>query len=197
MITCAVGVDLTFGVHYLLKKKPPAVAPAEPAPVAVAPAAPTFPVYVAPNPNTPNMRPPSLILDYDVEKYTRVGAALYIMGSLPRGFEDFNCIAMSLGVGKYPEYPGYISVYTGTEVDGDMAEATFALVTERLLYFTTKPSQEHGFEYRFEGEFIEKDFTGAAGKNKAVVRGTLTKFRNGRALAEQTVSFRMEELVGD
>jgi hypothetical protein len=72
----------------------------------------------------------------------------------------------------------------------------FCPCTERLLYFTTKPSEEHGFEYRFEGEFLVKDFDTVAGKNKAAVRGKLTKFRNGRKLAEQTLTFRVEYLEG-
>jgi len=191
MITCAVSLGITFGVHYRPKKETPAVVPSAAAPVAVDQITPTFPVSVPP----PYSRPAKLILDYDVDKYPRYGA-LYIMGAVPEGFEDFNCIALSLGAQEYVDYPGYLNVYTGTETDGDMAEATFALVTERLLYFTTKPSQEHGFEYRFEGEFLTKDFAAAAGKNKAVVRGTLTKFKNGRKFAEQTLTFRMEELVG-
>jgi hypothetical protein len=85
----------------------------------------------------------------------------------------------------------YIAVYGDTKT-GDWTPANFALVTERYLYFTTEPSKEQGFQYRFEGEFLVKNFASLDGKHKAVVRGTLTKSRNGRTLAEQTVTFRME-----
>lgn len=195
MITCAVGVGITYGVHYLPKKKPPAVAPVEPAPLDVAQTTNDFPVFVPPALNPPTSRPTNLILDYDVDKIARIGG-LYIMGSPGEGFEDFNCIAMSLGAGGHVHYPGYITVYTGMDETGDMADANFALVTGQRLYFTTKPSDEHGFEYRFEGDFLVRDFAAVEGKNKAAVRGTLTKFRNGRKLAEQTLTFRMEYLQG-
>ena len=195
MITCAVGVGITYGVQYLPKQKPPAVAPAEPALADVAQTTATFPVSIPPNPNPPYSRPANLVLDYDLEKYARYGG-LYIMGRKPEGFEDFYSIALSLGAGGHVDYPGFIIVYSGEDENWDSAPATFALVTERLLYFTTKPSDEHGFEYRFEGEFLVKDFADVEGKNKAAVRGKLTKFRNGRKLAEQTLTFRMEYLQG-
>ena len=194
MITCAIGLAISYGVHYVPKRLP-APATVEPAPLVVSQTTDPFPISTPPNPSPPYSRPASLILDYDLERYARYGA-LYILSPAPEGFEDFNCIAMSLGAGGHVDYPGYITVYTGTEENGDMADANFALVTEQRFYFTTKPSNEHGFEYRFEGDFLVKDFAAVEGKNKAAVRGTLTKFKNGRKLAEQTLTFRMEYLQG-
>ena len=195
MVTCAVGVGLNYGVHCLSRRKTPAVATVQPALVDIAPTTHEFPVFVAPTVTPSYSRPTNLVLDYDLDKYARYGE-LHILGSAPEGFEDFYFIALSLGAGGHVDYPGYIQVYTGSDDNWDSAAATFALVTDRLLYFTTEPSEEHGFEYRFEGEFLVKDFESVAGKNKAAVRGKLTKFRNGRKLAEQTLTFRMEYLEG-
>src|SRR6185436_18772108 len=114
-----------------------------------------------------------------------------IMGPAPEGFRDFECIALGLSGMHDDEDSDYIVVYGDNGTD-EWTPANFALVTERYLYFTTEPSKEQGFQYRFEGEFLVKDFRPVEGKNRAVVRGTLTKSKNGRTLAEQTVTFRMQ-----
>jgi hypothetical protein len=72
--------------------------------------------------------------------------------------------------------------------------ANFALVTERKLFFVTSKGTESEFEYRFDGEFVKTDFEEFADKNIEVLRGTLTKTKDGRKIAEHTVSFRMEHL---
>jgi hypothetical protein len=113
------------------------------------------------------------------------------MGPAPEGFRDFECIALGLSGARADEDFDYITVY-GDKSTGEWTPANFALVTERYLYFTTEPSKEQGFQYRFEGEFLVKNFAAAEGKNKGVVRGTLTKSKNGHTIAEQTVTFRME-----
>ena len=160
---------------------------APPAPVAVAKTE-SVPALAAPTPT-----PHALILDYDLEKYARYGT-LYVMGPAPEGFSDFDSIDLSLGYGGHGDYPGAITVFS---IDGyDSASANFAFVTERILYFVTEPGKKQGFEYRFEGEFLVKDFEAIAGKQQAAVRGTLTKFKDGRNIAEQTLTFRIENNSG-
>ena len=185
LITLAVGMGADSVRRYLFTKETPATnlkaAPLEVAVPVVAPTVP-FPEPAAPAPN--------LILDYDPEKIDHYGA-LYIMGPAPEGFRDFECIALGLSGAHADEDSDYIGVY-GDQSTGDWTPANFALVTERYLYFTTEPSKEHGFQYRFEGEFLVKDFTTVEGKHKAAVRGTLTKSKNGHTIAEQTVTFKME-----
>ena len=80
----------------------------------------------------------------------------------------------------------------GDEENYDEAPATFAFVTERRVFFVTSPLATKHFEYRFDGEFVRKDFDNVAGTNKAVLRGTLTKTRNGRTVAQHEFTFRME-----
>lgn len=178
LITFALGTGADSLGRYLFTKKPATVAKVEvAAPVVAIP---------APEPAAPA---PNLILDYNKEKFNHYGA-LYIMGPAPEGFRHFDCIALGLSGTDKLESSEYITVYAGE--NGEWAEANFALVTERYLYFTTPPSHDEGFQYRFEGEFLVKDFTTVEGKNKAAVRGTLTKSKNGRTIAEQTITFRME-----
>jgi len=185
LITFGIGMGADSLSRYLFTNETPATnlkaAPLEAAAPVVAPTVP-FPEPAAPAPN--------LILDYDQEKIDHYGA-LYIMGPAPKGFRNFECIALGLSGAHAHEDSDYIGVY-GDQSTGDWTPANFALVTERYLYFTTEPSKEHGFQYRFEGEFLVKDFTTVEGKHKAAVRGTLTKSKNGHTIAEQTVTFKME-----
>jgi hypothetical protein len=159
----------------------PGAAPVE---VAAPVSAPTMPV-LEPAPAR------QMILDYDMEKVNHYGA-LYIMGRVPKGFRDFECIALGLSGFYQQESSNFITVYDGE--NGEFEPATFALVTERHLYFTTAPRSDEGFQYRFEGEFLVKDFEPLKEKNKPAVRGTLTKSRNGRPIARQTVTFRVERM---
>lgn len=133
---------------------------------------------------------PHFILDYDPEMFNPYGT-YYIMGPRPKefaGFDSFEVVLIGL-----EDDPGYISVFTNNEkYNSDNTSAVFAFVTERRLVFATAPTVNSKVEYRFEGEFLRTDFDAVAGTNKAVLRGTLTRSKNGRKLAESTVTFRME-----
>jgi len=182
LITFAIGIGVDSLRRYLSTQESPAVAKLEAAPLEIA-----VP-EVEKTPPVPEPAPqPNLIFDYDREKVNHYGA-LYILGPAPQGFEDFSYIELALpGI---HESSGYITVYR--ENFSEWAPADFALVTERYLYFTTGPSKDKGFQYRFEGEFLIKDFDSVEGKNKGAVRGKLTKSLNGRTLVEQTITFRVE-----
>jgi len=185
LITFAIGTGFDSLWRYLAAKESPAAAKLEAAPAEV-----TAPVAVTTAPAPAPAPAPNLILDYNREKIDHYGA-LYIMGPAPEGFRDFECIALGLSGMHDDEDSDYIVVYGDNGTD-EWTPANFALVTERYLYFTTEPSKEQGFQYRFEGEFLVKDFRPVEGKNRAVVRGKLTKSKNGRTLAEQTVTLRMQ-----
>jgi hypothetical protein len=182
LITFALGTGADSLGRYLFKKEPPAAAKPE---IEVA-----APVVVTPTPAAETAPAPNLILDYNKEKLNHYGA-LYIMGPAPEGFRHFDSIDLALSGTHQVESSESIIVYGGGK-NGEWAEANFALVTERYLYFTTAPDHEEGFQYRFEGEFLVKDFSTIEGKNKGAVRGTLTKSKNGRTIAEATITFRVE-----
>jgi len=113
---------------------------------------------------------------------------------MPSEFADFYSIELDL-TGAEPSYNGYISVNTTSAPDRyDAARATFALVTERRIFFVTSPTRESEVEYRFDGEFLTKDLSSVESKDKVALRGTLTKTKNGRKVAECVVSFRVEHL---
>ncbi len=177
LITFAIGTGLDSLRSYLSTTE--SVAPAK-----IEVAAPVF-LTTASEPVTH----PNLMLHYNQESVDHYGA-LYIMGPAPEGFTDFAYIALGLSGMHVMESSDYITVYSGESAE--WGQADFAFVTERYLYFTTGPSRNHEFEYRFEGEFLVKDFDTVEGKNKGAVRGTLTKFKNGQTVAQQEVTFRVE-----
>ncbi len=133
----------------------------------------------------------NLVLDSD-EDYN-LSAYFYIIGSKPKEFADIDSLSIWLNPAS-DKYPGEIYVYTRffEESHYDSAPATFALVTERRIFFVTSQLTDKHFEYRFDGEFVRKDFDKVAGTNKVVLRGTLTKTRNGRTIAQHEFTFRME-----
>jgi hypothetical protein len=192
LLTFALGivVDWLIVRRAVNNNQPPCkVEAVSPAPLAP-PVAPVVPVAtVAPLPAATPM--PNFFLDYDPETFNPYGM-FYMMGPKPKEFANFQAIELAL-FGYPPADPGYISVFTRDADDNsDAASAVFALVTERRLVFATSQTRETGVEYRFEGEFLRTDFKTVAGKNKAVLRGVLTRSKNGRKLVERTVSFRME-----
>ena len=134
---------------------------------------------------------PTFILDYP-KNPVGISGTFYIMGKKPKEFADFNFIEVYI--------PGDRDVNTASiSVLGEFNEvwnsfnASFTLVTEQKLFFVTSKGTESDFEYRFEGEFVRTDFEKVANKNVEVLRGTLTKTKDGRKIAERKFSFHLEQ----
>jgi hypothetical protein len=194
LLTLAFGISADRLIHYRPGNEVASVAQRPPAELNVlpVPATPGIPIatIAAESSTTPH---PILILDYDREKFVRHGI-FYIDGRMPSEFADFHSIELDF-TGSEPFYDGYISVNTTSGPDRyDAAMATFALVTERRVFFVTSSTRESEVEYRFDGEFLTKDLSSVESKDKAALRGTLTKTKNGRKIAERVFSFRVEHL---
>ena len=131
-----------------------------------------------------------IILAYNEEKFSPDGS-YYIIGKTPKEFAEFEGFA----IGYYEENTGAgvgdISVITKAGETYENVPAIFGFVTERRVVFLTSPHLKTDIEYLFDGEFIGDDLD-ALVSDKAVLRGTLTKRRLGRKLAEHVVSFRIE-----
>ncbi|HEY8227820.1 MAG TPA: hypothetical protein VIG25_21295 [Pyrinomonadaceae bacterium] len=130
-----------------------------------------------------------LIFDYDPEKFFPEGG-YSIIGRKPEALSDFDSFGLGTDI-RDGKLTGYITVQTNGDGKYDSQTPIFGLVTEQRLFFVT-PVSEEGFEYRFDGEFLRHHFESVGGTDKAVVRGTLTKMKNGRKVAEHIVSFRIE-----
>ena len=132
-----------------------------------------------------------IILDYDDEMFYPNGT-YSILGPTPKEFAEFYSFETDYSHYVHDQPVGYISV--NTKAGGgtfDSHSAVFGLITQRRVVFMTGPDPKTEFEYLFDGEFIRSDFDVVANKDKAVVRGTLTKMKRGQKIAERVLSFSM------
>ncbi len=72
--------------------------------------------------------------------------------------------------------------------------AISGLLTKERLTFVATPVSEEDFEYSFDGYFLRAGVLWNAGKNRAVLRGKLSKSRRGVKTAESEIRFRVEYL---
>ena len=161
-------------------------APLEPVKASVAAAVPAAVV----GPPVPVATPkPHFILDYDPDTFYPYGM-YYLMDPKPKDFENLEGFEL-----EQHGFAGDVSAYIlvikryPDESTGSTS-GVFGLLTKRRLVFATEKSVDTGIEYRFEGEFLRTDFDAVSGENKAVLRGVLTRSKDGRTLVERTVSFK-------
>lgn len=153
---------------------------------AVAPAVPVVPA--AAMPPLPLATPkPHFILDYDPEGFYPFGM-YYLMDPKPAELESFDGFELD---GPGHSETGFLSIYKlypdGSSVTNS---GVFVLLTKHRLVFATDKSDDTGIEYRFEGEFLRTDFDAVSGEDKAVLRGVLTRMKDGRTLVERKVTFK-------
>ena len=191
LLTFALG----FGIHsFIWQRQVDPLAPVET--ISVDPLPFQVPLF-APAPPIPTVsattRDPILVLDYDEEKFTP-WAVFYVMGRKPKEFADIDSIELGLSR-DVDDQQGYLLLAArDTGGNYESAPGTFALVSEQRLFFATSQLPSTEFEYWFDGRFLRTDFNAVGGKHVAVLRGTLTKTKNGRKIAEHTFDFRMEHL---
>lgn len=167
-------------------------APLEPVKATVAPVGPAAGV----GPPVPVATPkPHFILDYDPDTFYPHGM-YYLMDPKPKDFESLD--GFELGQNGYAdEVPAYINVIKRyPDQSTGQTSAVFGLLTKRRLVFATEKSAYTRIEYRFEGEFLRTDFDAVTNTDKAVLRGVLTRSKDGRTLVEHTVRFRFVYMGG-
>jgi hypothetical protein len=132
---------------------------------------------------------PNTVLDFDPEKFYP-GGGYSIVGQVPKKFRQFRFFTLEFSE-PVAGLSGYLYIATGPKESFDYQKAVFGLVTKKRMFWAT-PTMPDGFEYRFEGEFLLVDFDSVANTKTPVLKGTLTKTRNGRRVAESVVSFSLE-----
>ena len=192
LLTFALGVFVYWSILELEEDnfpRTPSCEAVSPAPVAP-PVAPVVPVAAAaPVPDaTPK---PHIILDYDPDTFYPYGM-FHLMGPKPAEFKNFE--GFEVGSNGYSDdVPAYLlAIKRYPDDSSGSTSAVFVLITKRRLVFATSKSPDTGIEYRFEGDLLRTDFDSVDGKNIAVLRGVLTRSKDGRSLVERTVSFRFE-----
>ena len=176
-----------FAIHRVFespKQKPRTVWKLEP--VAACPEATPTPMP------TPSPTPTQyLIFDYNVKKFDPRGT-YFPLNPLPKEFAAFDLFEIACD-----EYQGRVwgsgLVQTRANDEYDFQNANVLLVTEKRLIFYSAPRYDAQFEYRFDGEFLGNPGR-LADTGKAAMRGTLTKLKDGRKIAECVVSFDVKYL---
>lgn len=148
---------------------------------------PVVPMAVeVPLPQSLSTPTPKLIFDYEAEKFNPRGD-YFIIGSKPKEFREFDWLELAMDE-IHGQPRGHVMIHESQAI-------VFALITDQRLYVkTTSRSEEEGFDYTFDGEFLRGGVVSDAAPGKAVLRGKLTKLKQGRKVAECQVKFRVEYL---
>ena len=144
--------------------------------------------------------PPKFILDYDPEEFNPRGD-YFILGPKPKGLREFDCLELAVeeGDGKASGNATLTTKYFGENQDyyittGNGDYAITGLLTKERLAFVATPKSEEDFEFMFDGHFLRGGMVSNAGRNEAVLKGTLVKLKGGVKVAEDKVKFRVEYL---
>ena len=134
--------------------------------------------------------PPDLVCDYDPGEFNPRGD-YYILGRKPKHFREFDCLELAVDQDRAS---GAIVVQTYSNLIYNAQYAVYGSVTKTSLTFVAIPLSDLDCEYRFDGEFLRGGVLSDAGRNVAVLKGNLTKSKQGVKIAECEVRFRVEYL---
>jgi len=186
MITCGVGIGLDRLISNTPSLEPPQVQNCQP--VALPTFVETVEAVSSPPPPPVAVESPNTILDYNPDKFYPEGG-YSLTGVIPKEFRHLLHFTLESSE-KVDGRSGYIGITTASENEADYHLAVFGLVTKKRVFWVSPIID--GVQYRFDGEFLNVNFEAAANTNKSVLRGTLTKTRDGRTVVERVVSFRLE-----
>jgi hypothetical protein len=134
--------------------------------------------------------PSDLVWDYDPKEFNPRGD-YYILGRKPKHFREFACLELAV---DHERPLGVVRIETWSDRTYNGHYVVSGSVTRQRLALVAIPSSEEDFEYNFSGEFSRGGVLSDAGRNEAVLKGKLTKSRNGVKIAECEVRFRIEYL---
>ena len=134
---------------------------------------------------------PEVVFDYDPTQFNPRGDYL-ILGRKPKEFREFDSIELAVDEDKIS---GRVLISTSSYDDEYGAIYKISgVVTNQRISLIAVPSSEEAVGYRFEGEFLRQGELWRAGKSQAVLKGRLSKIKNGETIAEAVVKFRIEYL---
>lgn len=158
-----------------------------------APRVPTPPADFDPAPAAPEF-----VLDYDPEEFNPRGD-YFILGRKPKEFRQFDCFELVVEErdGRASGVATLLTKYFGKSKDyyilaGNGVYSIRGFVTKERLYFVAAPESGEDFEFRFDGRFLRGGTVSRARGNEPVLKGTLTKLKDGLKVAEREVRFRVE-----
>ena len=141
-------------------------------------------------PLRPQLVEPAVVFDYDPTEFHPRGD-YFILGPKPKEFREFDLLEIAVDEDKISGQVLF-STYTDGEYGG--VYATSGVVTKQRISLVARPQYEEDVGYRFEGEFLRQGEVWRAGKSQAVLKGRLSKVKDGQTIAEAEVMFRIEYL---
>jgi hypothetical protein len=133
---------------------------------------------------------PTLIFDYDTQKFYPL-ADYVLTGKRPKVLSNDDSFFVTIWhLDDTDTSHDYVEFSIFDERGNTDLLASFALVTERRLFFVTQPTDE-GFVYRFDGEFLRRGVIFDSAEGEVVLKGTLTKSKDNRTLVEWPVKFKV------
>lgn len=134
---------------------------------------------------------PLTLFDYNPARFDPRGT-YFALTPRPNEFAEVDLLEIGVDESE-PHVSG--AAFIQTRIDGiyDSQRADFLLITERRLFLVTAPRVDTDVAYRFDGEFLTNP-AATLDSGKAVLKGTLTKTRNGRTIGVWKVSFDVKYL---
>jgi hypothetical protein len=133
-----------------------------------------------------------VIRDFDPNRFLPDGSYV-ILGKMPKDFAEFQFLYIETYESKDGHRTGDLFIGSKDSDRGyEQQPAVFAVITDKRLLLVTEANAT-GIGYRFDGEFLQGNVVADAEEGKAVIKGTLTKTRNGRRTAECVVKFQIEQ----
>jgi len=169
----------------------------QPSKVEIKPPEPFAPIVYAPE-RIPEIKPPVAEADPAIEPaeepfdYGESGD-YYIIGKNPKGFADFENLAITTHDYSEKLEKAVRIKPTGSLVMKKEFKFSWINITNKRISFVTQTRK--GISYQFDGKFIEevevklKDDNGEEYTDYVVLKGRLTKWRNGIKIAEAKVRF--------
>jgi hypothetical protein len=159
-------------------------------------------VFDSPGPQTEWVRvdfqnkdqsPEPVDFDYDTKELNPRGD-YFMLGRKPKEFREFDCLELAVDEDSNGKVSGQVMISTYAEQTYDAIYATSGLVDKQRLSVVFKPRFEQDVGYRFEGEFQRQGVLWRAARSQAVLKGRLSKIKEGKTIAEALVKFRIEYL---
>lgn len=177
---CGVGIDRLIWHSFTSNIGPEDTV--NPVPLAVVETAARLPPIPPPTPR-------EVVFDYTPKHFYPDGL-YYWIGPKPKEFEEFSVLELlKLGASE-DESSGYRAwLSTGVNNNFSHHPAILGLVSEKRVFLILSATPTSDFEYRFDGEFVRTDFDAVDDKD-TVLKGTITKIRNGHTVAQTAVRFR-------
>jgi hypothetical protein len=133
---------------------------------------------------------PKVILDYAPLEFNPRGD-YYIIGRRPKGLREFDGLELAV---DHERASARVDIQTDLSQRTGVPYTVSAFVTSKRLMLIAFPFSDEDFEYRFDGSFLRGGTLSNASRNTPVLKGTLSKWKDGVKLASAEVKFRIEYL---